>query len=177
MPVRIESTGFGVEELERFLADIEDVDRRALVARLEAASARLAGLGARVRQAAGGEAWSAHEVLAHIAVLSRFYGIVTYKIGRGEMTELDLLGNVNLRDVAGQEMARMPPEELVALALADQRRTLDYLRGATVEELRRSARLQLGGEQASEMTAAEVARLPLCSHLEQHLDQLEAALA
>lgn len=170
--MRIESTGFTPADLDGFLAELEDEDRRALIGRLRAASDRLAEIGARVRQAPGGERWSAHEVLAHIAVLSKFYGVLTYKIGRGEMTELDLLGNVHLRDVAGEQMARLSPEELVEAARREHARTLDYLASASGRDLQRKARLSTGGE----LSAGEIARLPLCAHLEQHLRQLEEAL-
>ncbi len=173
--MRIESTAFTAADLEGFLDELVEADKRSLVDRLERASARLAELGEQVAVGvpAGGEGWSAHEVLAHIAVLSKFYGVLTHRIGTGALTELDLLGNVNLRDVLGEQMAKLPPGELVASALADHRRTLEYLRRAPAGDLRRTARLSHGGE----MSAADVARLALCAHLETHLRQLEASLA
>ncbi len=170
--MRNESASFGVSEVEEFIAQVEDEDRRALIARLQVAGVRLAELAPRVQQTSGDEQWSAHEVLAHIALISKFYGILTYKIGRGEMTELDLLGSVRQRDAFGEQMAKLPPEQLLEAALRDQQRTIDYLSSATGRDLRRKAKLAHGGE----MSAADVARLPLCAHLEQHIRQLEEAL-
>jgi hypothetical protein len=170
--MQIESTTFGVAEVDDFIAQLEDEDRLTLVERLRVASARLAELAPRVRQAAGEETWSAHEVLAHIAVLSKFYGVLTYRIGRGEMTELDLLGSVKQRDVAGEQMAKLPPEQLLESALRDHRRTLEYLSSASGRDLRRTAKISHGGE----ISAADIARLPLCTHLEQHVRQLAEAL-
>jgi DinB superfamily len=170
--MRIESTAFGVDELDGFLAELEDADRLALIKRLRRASARLAEVGARIEPGSGGDSWSAHEVLAHIAVLSKFYGMLTYKIGRGEMTELDLLGGVTQRDVFGQEMAKLSPAQLLESALNDHRRTIAYLESAGGRDLRRTARLSHGGE----MSAADIARLPLCAHLEEHISQIEREL-
>ncbi len=70
-------------------------------------------------------------------------------------------------------MAELSPDELVQLALADQARTVKTLRDADSESLTRSARIDDG----TSMTAEEVARLPLITHLEMHVDQLEKMLA
>lgn len=173
--MKIESTSFGSAELADFLGQLVAHEREVLVQRLERASARLEELAARVpADPAGkhGTGWTAHEVLAHIAVLSKFYGVVAYRVGTGAIAELDLLGQVNLRDVMGQRFARRPPPELAAMARADHALTVKWLRGASPAQL--LSRCDTGGGQS--MTAEEVARLALCAHLEQHLDQLEAAL-
>lgn len=172
--MEIESTSFVGADLDRFLDELVDQDRRALIERLERASARLEELAERMPDAPAGEGdgWSAQEVLAHIAVLSKFYGVLAYRIGTGAMTELDLLGQVHLRDVAGERMARQPATELVRMATADHRRTLQWLGAATPPDLRRRCRT---GPDAS-MSAEEFARLALCAHLELHLRQLEAAI-
>ncbi len=182
--MKIESTSFGPAELATFMDDLIDIDRQALIERLGRDSERLgqlAGLVTRAsetRPASGPESgegtqdWSAHEVLAHIAVLSKFYGVLAYQIGSGRLSELDLLGQVSLRDVMGEQLARRLPDELAASTQADHRRTLDWLRRATPADLRR--RCETGG--GASMSAEEVARLALCAHLEQHLAQLEAAL-
>ncbi len=172
--MRIESTSFASTDLDSFLDDLVDQDRRTLVGRLERASARLADLGSRVSDdaPAGDEQWNAKEVLAHVALLSKFYGVLAYRIGSGATTELDLLGQVSLRDVMGEQLAQRPAAELVASALADHGRTAEWLRGARPGDLRRRCSIGGGGS----MTAEEVARLPLCAHLEQHLDQMERLL-
>jgi hypothetical protein len=170
--MKIESTAFTRVELEQFLDEMLDHDRQLLADRLERASARLAELGPRVQAGAGDAEWSQHELLAHIAVLSKFYGVLVHKISTGQMTRLDLLQNVNLRDVLGEKLAQIEPAELLRMALADQERTLKLLRAADSSSMRRTA-VQENGEPIS---ADEVARLPLVNHLEMHLDQLERAL-
>jgi hypothetical protein len=170
--MKIESTTFTRSDVEQFLDEMLDHDRHVLADRLEKASARLAELGPRVKAGPGDGHWSEHELLAHIAVLSKFYGVLVHKISSGQMTELDLLENVNLRDVVGEQMAQIEPAGLVRMALADQARTLQLLRTLEPPSLRRKAK-QENGEL---ITAEEVARLPLLNHLEMHLEQLELLL-
>ena len=107
--MKIESTTFTRSDVEQFLAEMLDHDRHSLAGRLETASARLAEIGPRVKAGRGDGEWSDHELLAHIAVLSKFYGVLVHKISSGQMTELDLLENVNLRDVVGEQMALFVP--------------------------------------------------------------------
>jgi hypothetical protein len=171
--MKIESTGFTRSDVEQFLDEMLDHDRRLLADRLERASARLAELGPRVSPGHGDGEWSQHELLAHIAVLSKFYGVLVHKISSGQMTDIDLLENVNLRDVVGEQMAQIEPAELLQMALSDQARTLKLLQSAEPASLRRQAK-QENGELIS---AIEVARLPLVNHLEMHVDQLERALS
>ena len=178
--MKIESTDFTRADVEQFLDEMLDHDRNLLAHRLEKASARLEELGPRVSAGRGqGDApagpspeWSPHELLAHIAVLSKFYGVLVHKISSGQMTEVDLLENVNLRDVFGERLAQLEPAELLRMALADQARTLKLLRTSEPASLRRQARQENG----EPMSAIEVARLPLVNHLEMHLDQLERAI-
>ncbi|HYM97602.1 MAG TPA: hypothetical protein VET26_09880 [Candidatus Sulfotelmatobacter sp.] len=170
--MKIESTTFTLTDVEGFLDEFLDHDRKLLADRLEKASARLAALGPRIESRRGDGEWTAHEVLAHIAVLSKFYGVLVHKISSGQMTELNLLENVNVRDVAGDQMAQLEPSELLRMALADHRRTITTLRTAEVKALRRAARLENG----TMLSAEDVARLPLVNHLELHVEQLEAAL-
>ena len=170
--MKIESTTFTRADVDQFMDQMVDHDRTVLADRLEKASARLADLGPRIQAGRGETEWTQHEVLAHIVVLSKFYGVLLHKISSGQMTEMDLQENVNLRDVVGEQMAQIEPAELLRMALADQARTLKLLRSVDPSALRRQARLENG----ELMTAEEVARLPLVNHLEMHIDQLERAL-
>src|ERR1700693_3259975 len=138
--MKIESTAFTRADVEQFLDSMLDHDRHLLADRLERASARLAAGGPPIKAGSGETEWSHHEVLAHIAVLSKFYGVLVHKISSGKMSEVDLQENVNLRDVVGEQMAQIEPAELLRMALADQARTLELLRPAAPSSLRRQAR-------------------------------------
>lgn len=172
--MKIESPSFTMDDIRAFMSSYRDRERELLAERLEKVSVRLAELGPRVPALSGDRDadWNPHEVLAHIAVVSKFYGVLVHRIASGRMTDMNLLEAVNLRDAAGHQMSQMPPAELVEMAIADQRRTIQALREADSDALQRSARVDDG----SSMTAEEVARLPLVTHLEMHLEQLEAML-
>jgi len=167
--MKIESPGFTKADVEKFEGELVDHERLVLASRLEKVSERLAAVGPRVTAGGGGEDWSDHEILAHIAVVSKFYGVLVHRISSGKMTELDLLSYVNLRDVAGEQMAQTQPAELLQAALADQARTAALLREMDSASFRRRAKLATGGS----ISAEHVARLPLVNHLESHVEQLE----
>src|SRR3982074_768891 len=103
--MKLESTTYTRADVEQFLDEMIDHDRHLLADRLEQASARLAEVGPRVLAGRGETDWSQHEVLAHIAVLSKFYGVLVHKISSGQVTEVDLLANTHLRAAAGEQMA------------------------------------------------------------------------
>jgi len=147
-----DSTTFTETDLHGFLDEMIDHDRLALADRLQRASERLAEYEELVPAGHGKDSWSAHEVLAHIVVLSKFYGVIFHKVSSGKMTELDLLNNVGLRDAMDEQMAQIEPKELIRMALDDHARTIKGLRAAD-------------------------ARLTLVSHLELHINQLARALA
>jgi hypothetical protein len=172
--MKIESTDFSWADLDNFINDLVDYDRRLLADRLDRISERLGELGSRVEDGAveGTARWSAKEVLAHITVLSKFYGTLTYLIGSGRLPEFDLLANVSQRDVIGATMAHLPASQLVQMAQADHSRTAEYLRSADPAAMRRRTSLGDGNT----FSAREMAALPLCAHLELHLQQLERAL-
>jgi hypothetical protein len=98
--------------------------------------------------------------------------VLTARIGSGKLSELELLPNVKDRDVAGEQLSSLPPDQLLAFAQRDHQRTIAYLRSADAEAMRRRAVLYEGFS----MSAAEIAAMPLCAHLEIHLDQLERTL-
>ncbi len=178
--MRIESPAFTEREVREFLDEFGDHERRRLADRLESASGRLAELVRDLRSPAGaggsgsgpGPEWTGHEVLAHIAVLSKFYGVLTYQVGSGKVTMLDLLPQVQDRDVAGAQLSSLAPDQLLAMAQRDHQRTIAYLRSAEAAALQRRAVLYEGFS----MSAAEIAQLPLCAHLEIHLEQLTRTL-
>jgi hypothetical protein len=173
--MKIESPGFTAADLKHYGDELTDHERLVLAERLEKASGRLLELAPRIGKATGeAEGWNAREVLAHIVVLSKFYGMLTYKIGSGQMTELDLLGGVQLRDVLGEQLSKEDPAVLVERAVADHRRTVEYLRSADADSMRRQCVID-GGRTI--MRAEDVAREALIGHLELHVQQLAEALA
>ena len=174
--VRLESPAFTERDMRAFLAEAVDYERNRLADRLEADSARLAKLASTLTLPERGrektQGWSAQDILAHIAVLSKFYGVLVSRVGSGKVSQIELLEAVQARDPAGEQLSSLPPDQLLAMIQRDHQRTIAYLREADGEAMQRRAVLYEGFS----MSAAEIAQLPLCAHLEIHLDQLERTL-
>ena len=172
--MKIESPAFTMDDVKAFMSTYRDRERHLLADRLQRISDRLAEIGPQVSSRQSDEAeWNAHEVLAHLAVVSKFYGVLVHRIASGKLTDMNLLEAVNLRDAAGKQMSEMDPAELLRMTLADHQRTINTLRTADPSSLQNSARV----DDATTMTAEEVARLPLITHMEMHVEQLEKLLA
>jgi len=175
--VRIESPAFTEHDIRGFLDEQFDYERHRLADRLEADSERLAKLAPtltlpRERGSEETQDWTGHDILAHIAVLSKFYGTVVYRVGSGKLSQIELLEAVKGRDPAGEQLRSLAPEQLLDMIGLDHQRTIAYLRSADATAMQRRAVLY----EDFSMSAAEIAQLPLCAHLEIHLDQLERAL-
>jgi DinB family protein len=173
--MKIESPGFTMDDIRAFMTSYRDRERHLLADRLQRVSERVAELGPRVKRHTDDSVseWNAHEILAHIAVVSKFYGVLVHRIAGGKLEDMNLLEAVNLRDSAGRQMAELEPGELARQAVADQQRTIQTLREVDPSSLERSARIDDG----TSMTAEQVARMPLIAHLEMHVEQLEKALS
>ncbi|HVH62306.1 MAG TPA: DinB family protein [Candidatus Dormibacteraeota bacterium] len=171
--MKIENS-FTMDDVKSFMDTYVDRERHMLADRLQRISERVSELGARVKDEPGdGNQWNAKEILAHIAVVSKFYGVLVHRVASGKVADFGLLDQVNLRDVAGKQMSELPAEQLVRTAREDQARTVEALRTAEPSALRQTVKIDDG----SVMSAEDIARLPLVSHLELHLEQLEKALA
>jgi hypothetical protein len=158
-----------------FLDQYRDRERDLLADRLAAASARLDSLAGKLATADSSDAggWTPHEILAHIATVSKFYGVLTYQVGTGKVTEIDVLEVVRLRDPAAEQLAQVPVADLMTQIRQDHQRTLAYLRSASPADLQRTADMGEGFA----MSAIDIARMPLVAHLEEHVDQMERELA
>ena len=172
--MRTESAAFTVADLPHFFEEILAWDAKATADRLRRGNQRMHELARRIPDGApeAGEDWDAKEILAHIAVLSRAYGVFGYMVAKGKLTDLTMESVITQRDVVGAEMAARPVADIVAEADRQHQRTLKFLAEVTPEELQRTVKIEHG-----ELTVEYLVRLPLVAHLEQHLDQLEKALA
>ncbi len=170
--MKTKSTVYTQADLQRFDDELFERERVALADRLEKVSARLGRVGPAIHAGPGEDAWSDHEVLAHIAGFSKFYGVIIHRISSGQVTEVDLLGAMNLRDGSVEQSSHIEPSELLRGALADHARTVKLLRTVDAASLRTEAKDAGGGA----VTPEFLARYPLINHLEEHVDQLERSL-
>jgi hypothetical protein len=171
--VKTESTAFTAADVPHFFDEILMVDVRHTIGRLREGSERLKALAPRIADERGSDdEWNAKEILAHIAVLSRAYGVFAYMVAKGRIDQLSIGDVISQRDIVGEEMAQKTVQEIVGEAVRQHDRTLAFLESATPDELKRTVKTE-----TASMTVDHLIRLPLIAHLEQHLDQLEAALA
>src|SRR5258706_1736461 len=144
--MKIESPAFTQDDLNEFFDEQLDRERLHLARRLEEASARLAAIAPRITSGAGGDQWSNHEVLAHIAVLSKFYGVMVHRVAGGQMTEVDLLDATKLRDVAGEQAAALPTTDIIRSIAKDHARTVKPFGEVEARGLRKNARAPTRGK-------------------------------
>src|SRR5258706_4450149 len=174
--MKIESTTYTQAALQSFYGDLFERERTGLADRLEKVSARLVSMGSAIKACPGDSGkyeWSDHEVLAYIAGLSKFNGVIIHRISSGQVDEVDLLSGTNLRDAAVEQLAQVEPSELLRNTLSDHARTVKLLRTVEAKSLRRVVK-DSGGES---VTPELLARYPLINHLEEHVDQLERSPA
>lgn len=168
-----ESETFALANLRGFVDALRDRDRRQTAERLERVTARMADLAARIPDDAAlgeGRTWNALEVLAHIASFSAFFTALA--CSSDATAGIDMVQVLQKRDALGMSNLQQPVAELVAMAQADHRRARDWLLTADIAALER--RVPLGD--IGSMGAEEVVRLIVCTHVEEHVEQLEAAL-
>ena len=172
--MQTESAAFTAADVPHFFEEILVWDVKATAARLRAAGVRLRQLAVQIPDDApsSSDGWNAKEVLAHVAVLSRAYGVFGYLVANGRLTEMKLEDVITQRDEVGAEMAARPVAEILTEIETQHQRTLKFLAEATPEELMRTVIVEHG-----EVTAEYLIRLPLVAHVEQHIDQIEKALA
>jgi hypothetical protein len=116
--------------------------------------------------------WTPRQVLAHIVLFGQVLGWGMWAVASGEQDELPLLSFLILRDVSGAQFARMPAEELLAIARTELTSAIEFLCMADAGQMAR-----VGKVGPFELTAAEMGELLLCAHLELHVEQLERALS
>jgi hypothetical protein len=174
--MKIESAAYTKTDFENFLNVELDAERNLLADRLERASARLAKVGSRIKAGRGeGEEWNGHEVLAHIAGFSKYYGVLVHKVAGGQLTDVDLMSSTNIRDESIVQMSAMEPADLLRMALDAHARTANELRTLDLAAFRNKANVE-GGVWFSPVSPDFLARYPLVNHLEAHVEQLEKLL-
>jgi hypothetical protein len=174
--MKLESAAYTKTDFENFLDGELDSERKQLADRLERASARLAKVGPRIKAGGTeGEEWTGHEVLAHIAGFSKYYGVLVHKVATGQITDVDLMASTNIRDESIVQMSAMEPADLLRMALDAHARTANELRTLDLAAFRNKA--DVAGEVwFSPVNADFLARYPLVNHLEAHVAQLEKLL-
>ena len=174
--MKSESANYTKTDFENFMDGELDSERNQLADRLERASARLAKVGSKIKAGGSdGDDWNGHEVLAHIAGFSKYYGVLVHKVAGGQLTDVDLMSSTNIRDESIVQMSAMEPADLLSMALDAHARTANELRTLDLGAFRNKANVE-GGVWFSPVSPDFLARYPLVNHLEAHVEQLEKLL-
>ncbi len=167
--MEIASTQFTEADIGAFLADYYEHERKHLIARMrkiiEDTEALVPPIMAHAES--DDESWSGVETLAHMTISAGFFGWLVHEIATKKQTEVDLLEMLKLRDVTGADAAEQPPDALVKQLRENIERTIGFLEFVPYDDLRTSFKYV-----TQEMTAEDVIRIPLCSHLEEHIEQI-----
>src|SRR2546430_15950418 len=108
--MKTESPAFTLDDVKTFMNTYLDRERNLLADRLQNASDRLAALAPLIKAQTGNDgSWNAHELLAHLAVLSKVYGVLVHRISAGQLPTMDLLEAGHPREPVRHQMPHVAP--------------------------------------------------------------------
>lgn len=171
--MKIESTEFTQEDFDSFVEQYLIHEREHMKDRLTKVVDEIDSLVPAIegRTAGDEQAWSATETLAHMATSAQFFGWMVHEIATKREIAGDIMEMLKLRDVAGSDAAQKPPSELAKQLRETIERTLSFIDGVSVDDLRNSIKYL-----SREMTAEDILRVLFCGHLEEHVIQIREAL-
>lgn len=170
--MRVESPEFTEADVRSFVTDYYERERNILIERLRRIPDEVDSLVNRIegRKKNDREDWGAGEILAHMASSAQYFGWLTHQAATKQDVG-DILQMIRLRDVAIGDLSQQAPDELAKQLRESVERTIEFLEKVPYEDLRRTfdyVGLPMSGE--------DLIRIPLCSHLEGHIDQIEESL-
>ena len=172
--MKLESPQFTIEQIQSFVTDYFDHERDLLVSRLRKIVEQVDMLVSSVPEGPAGDdvGWSPVETLAHMVTSSQYFGWLAHQVASKKGDPGDILEMLKLRDVVSGEAAQLPVETLSDQFRENIERTIRFIEKTPFEDLR--TRFDYVGR---DMTAEDLIRIPLCAHLESHIEQIRAALA
>lgn len=170
--MKIESTQFTDEVFDSFVTDFFDVERRILLDRLRNIVTTVNELVPSIKEGTSGQDnWSATETLAHMATSAQFFGWLVHEIATKKDVEIDILDTLRIRDIAVSEAAKQPAAELARQLKDSITLTSKFVESVAFDDLRTPFKYL-----SREMTAEDLVRIPLCAHLESHVEQIRRAV-
>lgn len=167
-----ESEAFTATDVQGFVTDYLEREKQHLIQRLRTISDQVSALAAQVGSADGvDQGWNALEVLAHMATSSQYFGWMANRVIKGEDTG-EILQMLQMRDTATQQAVTQGAEELAAQLAKNLARTIGMIEVADPMDLRKTFDYV-----GVPMSAEDLVRIPMCAHLETHIEQMKAALA
>jgi hypothetical protein len=174
MAMKVESPQFTAEEIQGFVTDYFDHEKALLVDRLRNIVDEVDSLASSVPDGSTGDdvSWSPVETLAHMVTSSQYFGWLAHQVASKKEELGDILEMLKLRDVVSGEAAQLPVETLNKQFRQNIERTIRFIEKTPYEALR--TKFDYVG---LELSVEDLIRIPLCSHLESHIEQIRASLA
>ena len=171
--MKVESPEFTEAEIDGFVTDYFEDERRGLIRRLEKIVEETDALVPAIqgREQTPDDSWSAVETLAHMATTAQFFGWLVHEVVTKKEIDVDIVGMIKLRDIVTNDAADLPPKDLAGQVRQNIERTIHFIKDVPYDDLR--VRFQYVGR---ELTAEDVIRIPLSAHLESHIRQMKAGL-
>lgn len=165
------SDAFTAQDIQGFVTDYLEQEKRHLIARLRTISDQVTSLAGQVTPGDGAqEGWDALEVLAHMATSSQYFGWMTSKVLKGEGTG-EILQMLRMRDTVNAQAAAQGAEKLTAQLSENLERTIALVESTEPMDLRKTFDYV-----GMPMSAEDLVRIPLCAHLETHIEQMKERL-
>lgn len=172
--MKIESTEFTTEDIHGFVDDYLETERKLLLARLREIITQTEALLPSLESPAesSGESWNAIETLAHMATTSNFFGWLVHEVATKEEVDTSgILEMIKLRDIVTTDAVQLPPEALVKQLRDNVEKTIEFVETVPYADLRKT--FDYVGRT---MSAEDILRIPLCGHLESHIEQMRNAI-
>ena len=171
--MKVESPSFTEQDVAGFLTDYYEQERGLLIARIrkiiEDTDALLPSITDQGKT--NGDSWNALETLAHMATSTQFFGWLASEASKKGDETGDPLEMIKMRDIVGNQAIELPIEELAKQLRGNLERTIQFIEKVDYEDLRKTFNFvghRLSGE--------DVIRIPLCGHMESHIEQIRAVL-
>lgn len=169
--MKVESPAFTPDDIKSFVTDYFERERTFLIERLNGISRAVSEIPDEIAEKGGSEdSWSPAETLAHMATASQYFGWLIHQVATQNDVG-DVLSMLQMRDMASSEAVKLPVDELVGQLKTTLERTISFIETVPYEDLRKSFDYV-----GITMTAEDLIRIPLCSHLESHIDQMRSAI-
>jgi len=163
-----ESTGFTREDVQAIVSDYFGHEKEKLVDRLKKIADDVDELTASITSQGGSPAeWSPVETLAHMVTSSQYFGWLAHQVAVKKGDSGDIFEMLKMRDAVTSQAADQPADVLSKQLRDNLERTSAFVEKVSVDDLR--TKFDYVGR---ELTVEDLIRIPLCAHLESHIDQI-----
>lgn len=170
--MKLESPRFTEEQVQSFVTDYFDLEKANLVQRLKKIAEDVEAIAGSISpQGDPADEWNPRETLAHMVTSSQYFGWLAYQIAGKKQDPGNILEMLRMRDEVTGQAAESSVEVLTQQLRENIERTAGFIEKVSLSDLR--VRFDYVGV---ELTVEDLIRLPLCAHLESHVDQMRRSI-